>query len=103
MIAFGRTDGMRPKGHKLAKGPISVQSYARRTRRRLLTDMQHLQTLERRVRCRKKRTPEHNTNSDRCCPWPGFMQGCIGGRTLGVRTNEGVHTGKICVKSREFT
>ena len=31
------------------------------------------------------------------------MQECIGGRTLVVRTNEGVHTGKICVKSREFT
>ena len=37
------------------QGPISVQTYASRTRRRLLTDMQHLQTLERRFRCRKKR------------------------------------------------
>ena len=38
------------------QGPISVQRYASRTRRRLLTDMQHLQTLERRFPCRKKRT-----------------------------------------------
>ena len=30
------------------QGPISVQTYASRTRRRLLTDMQHLQTLQRR-------------------------------------------------------
>ena len=37
------------------QGPISVQTYASRTRRRLLTDMQHLQTLQRRFRCRKKR------------------------------------------------
>ena len=26
-----------------------------------------------------------------------------GGLTRGVRTNQGVHTGNICVKSREFT
>ena len=38
------------------QGPISVQRYASRTRRRLLTNMQHLQTLERLFRCRKKRT-----------------------------------------------
>ena len=38
------------------QGPISVQTYASRTRRRLLTDMQHLQTLQRRFRCRKRRT-----------------------------------------------
>ena len=38
------------------QGPMSVQRYASRTRRRLLTDMQHLQTLERRFRCRKKRS-----------------------------------------------
>ena len=38
------------------QGPISVQRYASRTRRRILTLMQHLQTLERRFRCRKKRT-----------------------------------------------
>ena len=37
------------------QGPMSVQRYASRTRRRLLTDMVHLQTLERRFRCRKKR------------------------------------------------
>ena len=37
------------------QGPISVQRYASRTRRRLVTNMQHLQTLERRFRCRKKR------------------------------------------------
>ena len=30
------------------QGPMSVQRYASRTRRRLLTDVQHLQTLERR-------------------------------------------------------
>ena len=36
--------------------PISVQTYASRTRRRLLTDMQHLRTLQRRFRCRKRRT-----------------------------------------------
>ena len=36
--------------------PKSVQRYASRTRRRLLTDMQHLQTLQRRLWCRKKRT-----------------------------------------------
>ena len=36
------------------QGPISVQRYASRTRRRLLTDMRHLHTLERRFRCRKK-------------------------------------------------
>ena len=38
------------------QGPISVQRYASRTRRRLQTDMQHLQTLQRRFRCRKKQT-----------------------------------------------
>ena len=38
------------------QGPTTVQRYASRTRRRLLTDMQHLQTLERRFRCRKKWT-----------------------------------------------
>ena len=38
------------------QGPISVQTYASRTRRRLLTDMQHLQTLQRRFRCRKRPT-----------------------------------------------
>ena len=38
------------------QGPISVQTYASRTRRRLLTDMQHLQTLQRGFRCRKRRT-----------------------------------------------
>ena len=37
------------------QGPMSLQMYASRTRRRLLTDMQHLQTLERRFRCCKKR------------------------------------------------
>ena len=36
------------------QGPMSVQRYASRTRRRLLTHMQHLQTLERRFRCCKK-------------------------------------------------
>ena len=38
------------------QGPISVQTYASRTRRRLLTDMQYLQTVHRRFRCREKRT-----------------------------------------------
>ena len=38
------------------QGPMSVQRYACWTRRRLLTDMQHLQTLERWCRCRKKET-----------------------------------------------
>ena len=38
------------------QGPISVQTYGSRTRRRLLTDMQHLQTLQRRFPCRKKWT-----------------------------------------------
>ena len=38
------------------QGPISVQTYASRTRRRLLTDMQHLQTLQRRFRSRKRQT-----------------------------------------------
>ena len=38
------------------QGPISVQRHASRTIRRLLTDMQHLKTLERRFRCRQKRT-----------------------------------------------
>ena len=38
------------------QGPISVQTYASRTRRRFLTDMQHLQTLQRWFRCRKRRT-----------------------------------------------
>ena len=38
------------------QGPISVQTYASRTRRRVLTDMQHLHTLQRPFRCRKKRT-----------------------------------------------
>ena len=37
------------------QGPISVQRYASRTRRRLLTDVQHLKTLERRFRCHKRR------------------------------------------------
>ena len=44
------------KGAQHGQGPISVQTYASRTRRRLLTDMQHLQTLQRRFRCRKRRT-----------------------------------------------
>ena len=35
---------------------VNVQRYASRTRRRLLTDMQHLQTLHRRFRCRDKWT-----------------------------------------------
>ena len=35
--------------------PIIVQRYASRTRRRLQTDMLHLQTIERRFRGRKKR------------------------------------------------
>ena len=43
------------------QGPISVQRYASRTRRRLLTDMQHLRTLERRFQCRKKRTTRTET------------------------------------------
>ena len=30
------------------------------------------------------------------------MQGCAGEPTRGVRTNQGVHTGNICVKSREI-
>ena len=38
------------------QGPISVQRYASLTRRRLITDMQHLQTLERQAPCGKKRT-----------------------------------------------
>ena len=38
------------------QGLISVQTVASRTRRRLLTDMQYLQTLQRQFRCRKKRT-----------------------------------------------
>ena len=38
------------------QGPISVQTYASRTRRRLLTNMQHLHTLQRRFQCRKKWT-----------------------------------------------
>ena len=42
-------------------------------------------------------TPDH------CCLWPACMQKCIGGRTSGVRTNEGVHKGEICVNSHEFT
>ena len=37
------------------QGPISVQRYVSHTRRRLLTDVQHLQTVERRFRCRKRR------------------------------------------------
>ena len=37
------------------QGPISVQRYASRSRRRLLTDVQHLQTLERHFPCRKRR------------------------------------------------
>ena len=35
--------------------------------------------------------------------FPMAMQGCIGVRILNVRTNEGVHTGKICVKTCEFS
>ena len=38
------------------QGPISVQTSASRTRRWLVTDVQYLQTLQRRFRCRKKRT-----------------------------------------------
>ena len=37
------------------QGRIIVQRYASHTRRWLLTDMQHLQTLERWFRCRNKR------------------------------------------------
>ena len=36
------------------QGPINVQRHASRTRRQLLTNMQHLQTLERPFGCRKK-------------------------------------------------
>ena len=35
--------------------PIGVEMHASRTRRRLRTDMRHLQTLERWFRCRKRR------------------------------------------------
>ena len=38
------------------QGPMSVQLYASCTRTRPLTDMQQLQTLQRRCRCRTKRT-----------------------------------------------
>ena len=55
------------------QGPIIVQRYASRTRRRILTDMQHLQTLERRFRCRKKRIREYNTTPNHCRLWPGCM------------------------------
>ena len=44
------------KSAQNGQGPISVQTYASRTRRWLLTDMLHLQTVQRRFRCRKKRT-----------------------------------------------
>ena len=40
------------------QGPITVQRYVSHTIRRFLTDMPHLQTLERRFRCRKKRMCE---------------------------------------------
>ena len=36
------------------QGTMSVQRYLSCTRRRLLNDMQHLETLEQRFRCRKK-------------------------------------------------
>ena len=83
-------------------GPISVQRYVSHTRRRLLTDMQHLQTLERRFRCRKRRMSEYHTTPNHCCLWPGCMQACIGGGTLGVRANEGVDKGEIWMNSYEF-
>ena len=38
------------------QGHISVETYASPTRRRLLTDMQHLHTLQQRFWCHKKRT-----------------------------------------------
>ena len=38
------------------QGPISVQTYASRTRRRLLPDMQYLQTLQRRFRTTRTQT-----------------------------------------------
>ena len=37
------------------QAPISVQRYGSHTRRRLLTDVQHVHTLERRFRCHKRR------------------------------------------------
>ena len=49
------------------QGPVSVQRYASRTGRRLLTDMQCLQTLQRRFWCHKKRTCNHHTNPYHCC------------------------------------
>ena len=52
LAAHGRDATKRAQN---GQGPISVQRYASRTSRRLPTDMQHLQTLERRFRCRKKR------------------------------------------------
>ena len=38
------------------QGPRSVQTYPSRTRRQLVTNIQHLQTLQRRFPCRKKQT-----------------------------------------------
>ena len=43
------------KRAKSGQGPVSGQRYGSGKRRRLLTDMQHLQTLEWRFRCRKRR------------------------------------------------
>ena len=44
------------KSAQHGQGPLSVKAYASHTCRRLLTDMQHLQTLQQQFRCRKKRT-----------------------------------------------
>ena len=35
-------------------------------------------------------------------PWPGCLQGCMGGCTPGVRANDGVHKGEIWMNSYEF-
>ena len=78
------------------QGPISVQRYASRTRRRLLTDTRAAVQMSQETVVRIRHDPEP------LLPVAEFMQACIGGGTPGVRANDGVEKGESCMNSYEF-
>ena len=79
------------------QGPISVQTYASRTSRRLITDMQPPRLYS--------GGSGAATDGHEITIQTQTIVACArgAGPTRGVRTNQGVHTGNICLKSREFT
>ena len=81
------------------QGPIGVQMYASRTRRRLLTDMQYLRNSTPAVPVSQKTDMRSPHKPRPLFPVTGVHAGAP---TRGVRTNQGVHTNNVCVKSREF-